>query len=255
MTCPTSKANRTQTPLAPRLDKRLLTYSAAATAAGVGLLAASPNAEAKIVYTAANMTIPVNTGLVSFDLNNDGIPDFAFYNSTYFGGRRFPLGLYRADLAIDPLNPANEVWTVESQSVGCAAALPAGAKVGPGAPFQPNTAPMWQDAGDYTNQFSARCPWHEKRHGAFLGLKFVINGQTHYGWAHVTQGTTTVLNGYAYETVPNQAIDTGKTSGPASIAEMDGATLPAPQPATLGMLAQGSRGLVLWRRPEEDQAS
>jgi hypothetical protein len=236
--------------LASRLDKRLLAYSAAATAAGVGLLAAPQSAEAKIVYTAANLTIPANTGLVAFDLNNDGIPDFAFYNSAYFGGGRFPLGLYRNDLAVEPSNPGNEVWTVQSQGLACAAALPAGVKVGPGGPFQSVQAPLFVDAGDYTNQFSARCPWHDKRRGAFLGLKFVVNGQSHYGWAHVTQGATTVLNGYAYETVPNQAIFTGKTSGPGAIAEMNSA-LPSPQPAMLGMLAAGARGLAIWRRPEE----
>jgi hypothetical protein len=247
MTRQVSNMTRSITPLSPRLDQRLLAYASAATAAGVGLLASSQLAEAKIVYTAANVTIPANS-TVTLDLNNDGVADFTFYNSSYFGSaRRKPLGLYRDELRITPSNTANEVWAVESQSVECAAALPSGVKVGPGAAFQPGGF-MWEVAGDYTNQFSARCQWNHRTHGAFLGLKFMVNGETHYGWAHVTVGSTTVLNGYAYETVPNQAIATGKSSGP--VAELDVPTSPGPKPATLGMLAQGSRGLSIWRRED-----
>jgi hypothetical protein len=85
-----------------------------------------------------------------------------------------------------------------------------------------------------------------------LGLKFLINGQTHYGWAHVTvNGSRAVLNGYAYETVPNQPITTGKTSGPVEVGESLPVEIPA-QPATLSALAWGSQGLDIWRRVEEE---
>jgi hypothetical protein len=56
-----------------------------------------------------------------------------------------------------------------------------------------------------------------------LGLKLTINGTTHFGWAglNVTCMTmygnhkvTGLLTGYAYETIPNKAIITGKTRGP-----------------------------------------
>jgi hypothetical protein len=82
----------------------------------------------------------------------------------------------------------------------------------------------------------------------------VINGTTHYGWAHVTvHNGNAVLNAYAYETVPNTPIATGKTSGPV-VAELGMEPLSSGQPATLGLLAQGSRGLAAWRRPEEEIA-
>ena len=239
------------TRLAPKLDKRLLAYAAAASAAGVGLLTQS--AEAKVVYTAVNTKIGYNQN-VNLDLNHDGMADFIL--SLQFGqGRRYPEGGFDSLLAIYAGQAGNEVWGVQSaKGWECAAALPAGVKVGAGAAFQQQYLQLFNVAGSYTRGDSEHCPWDGLRRGAFLGLKFVVNGLTHYGWAHVTviNVTSTVLDGYAYETVPNQAIDTGKTSGPVTQASFT--PLPVPQPATLGMLAQGSRGLSIWRK-DEDQIS
>jgi hypothetical protein len=100
-----------------------------------------------------------------------------------------------------------------------------------------------------------RCKFGEVSRGAYLGLKFVINGVTHYGWAHVSKvdHNQATLTGYAYETVPNTALATGKTSGPV-VANAGMEPLSSGHPATLGSLAQGSRGLAVWRRPEEEVA-
>ncbi len=62
-----------------RLDKRLLTYMAAAGAAGVSVLAMTQPADAKVIYTPADQSIAANDGRL--DLNNDGIPDFQFAES------------------------------------------------------------------------------------------------------------------------------------------------------------------------------
>jgi hypothetical protein len=252
----TKNSNVTNVPtrLAAKLDKRLIAYAAAASAAGVGLFTQS--AEAKVVYTAANTKIGYNQN-ANLDLNHDGVADFIL--SLQFGqGRRYPEGGFDSLLAIYAGQAGNEVWGVQSaKGWECAAALPAGVKVGAGAAFQQQYLQLFNVAGSYTRGDSEHCPCDGLRRGAFLGLKFMVNGLTHYGWAHVTviNVTSTVLDGYAYETVPNQAIDTGKTSGPVSIAELDRMPLPPPQPATLGALAQGSRGLDLWRRPEDEQRS
>jgi hypothetical protein len=82
----------------------------------------------------------------------------------------------------------------------------------------------------------------------YLGLQFVINGEVHYGWARLSVslikptpfggGIYAVLTGYAYETVPNKPIITGKTKGP------DVITL---DPATLGQLAAGASQIPTWR--------
>jgi hypothetical protein len=90
-------------------------------------------------------------------------------------------------------------------------------------------------------------PWANSGKGIrnhYLGLKFLINGKTHFGWArfNVVPGhsgyMTCTLTGYAYETIPNKPIITGKTKGP------DVVTL---QRATLGHLATGASAIPAWR--------
>ncbi len=76
--------------------------------------------------------------------------------------------------------------------------------------------------------------------GRYLGLKFQIKGETHYGWARLNvsvraQGgvnITATLTGYAYETIANKAIIAGKTKGEDES-----------QGATLGALAAGAAAL------------
>ena len=69
----------------------------------------------------------------------------------------------------------------------------------------------------------------------YLGLKFLIHGKIHYGWARlkVSCGSgkiSAVLTVYAYETGVNKPIIVGKTKGP----EIDG------EQATLRHLARGA---------------
>ena len=99
-----------------------------------------------------------------------------------------------------------------------------------------------------------------------MGLKFVVGGEVHYGWARlsVTLGhnrqlddVVGTLTGYAYETVPDKPIIAGRITGPDVITvapETGEITPPAPliapasAPATLGALANGAITLDLWRR-------
>jgi hypothetical protein len=84
----------------------------------------------------------------------------------------------------------------------------------------------------------------------FLGLKFELNGQVHYGWAGfsnvgVTRGiVTATLTAYAYETEPNTLMYAGQSS------DSPGRSDAAVQPATLGALALGHLGLNAWRKRE-----
>src|ERR1700733_10532237 len=69
-----SQANkRIATRFGAKLDKDLLAYATAASAAGVSLLALTQPVEAKIIYTPAHKSIGSSTPL---DLTHDGMVDF-----------------------------------------------------------------------------------------------------------------------------------------------------------------------------------
>ena len=126
------------------------------------------------------------------------------------------------------------------------APLPWGVRIGPKAEFRGGSEVMVLFGSN-----SIRGAWLGV-YNRFLGLKFQISGQTHYGWVNVDIRSRTVL-GYAYETNANQPILAGAKSGPEKIGAADPAPVLAPskQPATLGVLARGADGLSLWRREEE----
>jgi hypothetical protein len=75
---------RTPAHLPNSLDNRLTTYALAACAAGVGILALSPPAEAKIVYTPVHRVIGPHQSF-KIDLNHDNIADFTISNFGYCG--------------------------------------------------------------------------------------------------------------------------------------------------------------------------
>jgi len=223
--------------LNPRLDKSLAAYMLAAGAAGVSLLAAQ-SAEAEIVYTPAHTTIGPRTSFL-LDLNNDGVNDFLLSNWQYG---------HASHLGIGQQAPANGV-------LGHGAALPAGVRIGPKGAFAGYASMAFQSSRSGTISFYDG-PWKDA-HNRYLGLKFSVNGETHYGWARLTVsakgGIVATLTGYAYETVPNRPILAGKTSGPEVSSAINPEELLAPshQSATLGRLARGSDALAIWRRDED----
>src|SRR5262249_6323965 len=102
--------------------------------------------------------------------------------------------------------------------------------------------------GDRTSQYSVVGPWAGKGNGVknrYLGLKFVIHGKVHYGWARLSvalghhrqyNDVSGTLTRYAYETIPNKPIIMGKTKGSGAIGVSPGASS-----VTLGKLALGSK--------------
>jgi hypothetical protein len=97
------------------------------------------------------------------------------------------------------------------------------------------------------------CPWVGLTKPTYLGLKFVIKGKTHFGWARIGFENGTTLTGYAYETIPNKPIITGKTKGSEGIgntSQPSPAAFNAPTrtQATPGMLALGWSAPSIWRR-------
>jgi hypothetical protein len=227
---------RTPSKLSDSVHRRLNLYALAASAAGVGVLSLAQPAEAKIVYTHAHVVIQRGwPGIVPLDLNHDGTIDFKFQNwwnsVTTIGPEGF--------LSILPAQRENAIWghSTGGHFVFFASALDTGVRVGPKAPFFWASINFWMSESNYG-------PWKDLKN-RYLGLKFAIKGKTHYGWARLNVSSnpknykiTAILTGYAYETIPNKPIVTGKTKGPDAITV---------QPASLGHLAAGASAIPAWR--------
>jgi hypothetical protein len=239
MSNPVENSHRRSTiTVSSKLEKNLAAYFAAASAAGVGLLALAQPAQAKVVYTAANVTIGRGTAL-PLDLNHDGVNDFSFSHFAYGNWDHF----YAIGLA------ANHIF-----GNGSASALRAGVPIGPQGQF--SRFGLMAKTGAISGYDLSTGKWLNVQN-RYLGLQFSINGKTHYGWARLTVtltgGIVGTLTGYAYETVPNKRILAGQTSDTAAVGvEMNTQQAAVPAlPANLGMLARGSDAIVLWRRDNE----
>ncbi len=244
----TNHPQRPVTRLKRSLDRSLNAYTVAACTAGISLLGLTQSAEGKIVFTVTHKTIFPNT-TQNIDLNNDGTADFRITNFSDNGGTsrsRFFNG-YVKGIGLLPSNSFVAYYHF------AAALLP--------------RVPVNSQAGFVGgNEFMFNChrsnqsvtqtgPWTTVTN-RYLGLKFSIMGQTHYGWARLSSkqnpqscAVTLVLTGYAYETVANKGITTGKTTGPVAVSGGD--TSPSSEATRLGCLALGTGGLSIWRREEE----
>jgi len=247
--------------LAAGLERLAASYGLAATAAGVGLAAMAGSAGAEIVYTPSNT--PIN-GSVVLDLNNDGLGDFLLANVAGNAGEGQAYGFLSARCAQQKscIYRPNQVWGKGGGGVVSArfaSALPAGFEVRPNKsyfqqPWDSSGALMGSVAYGYSHAgTNTRGQWLNTK-DRYLGLQFVIDGQVHYGWArlsvaprrHNRSEIVAILTGYAYETVADKPIITGKTEG------TDVTTLPPVnlESRTLGQLARGASQLPAWRRPK-----
>jgi len=229
-------------------------YALAAGSAGVAFLALTQPANAKVVYTAAHVPILGPLGHYSIDLNHDGIVDFGLANTTNY-------------------NTDQQFWNLSARGVRGnsvagtfvyrgfpvnAHAFSAGQEIGPPTKFfggNAKLASFYAGGGGY----SAHGNWVGAT-DRYLGVKFQIGGQTHYGWVRLNVRVLirpvriiALLTGYAYETDPDTPITAGATSTDAAL-NPDTSIAPDRTAATLGMLAMGTPGLSIWRRRESDAA-
>jgi hypothetical protein len=255
-----SRSPRTNVRLSPSLHKNLNAYALGASAAGVAILSITP-ADAEVVFTQANGHIAKNQ-VLSLDLNHDGIPDFALINAPHFGPNSHSYG---ESFSVRPA-PGNEIWAANNVSY-FAAALPAGVSIGSKAPFHSSQLLMAFAERTDIAYFSGG-DWKSATN-RFLGLKFFINGEVHFGWARLTvtanehqEKVTATLTGYAYETAPNTPLTTGQimtshikagqTRGNARHPTL-ASLASAPENPMLGMLALGAPALSAWRREESSE--
>lgn len=247
----TSVSSRKAVNLPNPVRQRLHPYAVAASAAGVTMLALAPPGEAEIIYTPANVTIGPGVPY-ALDLTGDGTTDFTFSAAvTGFGSG------YSGSILVGPAQAGNEIAAVTAgKFTDDAADLPSGHRIGSKTGFGGslgNPLVMAKGIIRSSTRSRGRCygPWKNKQN-RYLGLKFMINGEVHYGWAELSVTAcfdhdsylNAELEGYAYETIPNKSIKAGQETG-TSDESLNG---PVPIAATLGMLASGAQSVDLWRR-------
>jgi hypothetical protein len=126
--------------------------------------------------------------------------------------------------------------------------LKAGVLIGKGQIFSKNVYCMAQYIGADGGSLG---PWAGGIAHRYVGAKFMIGGQAHFGWIRLSVSPAPFvahMTGYAYETIPNKPIIAGQTEGSDEVS-----TTPSKfdrQPASLGVLALGSSGLSIWQRKE-----
>lgn len=217
----------------PQVEKRLLAYvSAAGAVCAVGALASS--AQAEVIFTPVQTVLPINS-TYHLDLNADGVNDFTVVNATYTRCGR-SCGTFYAYSTFD-MSGSNTQNGVVVSSLGRPLNLQPRQIVGPHMEFK---------QGGFRDYFNGS--WKLPT-TAFVGVKFTINGELHYGWtrfqlikAQSFLGVDMKITGYAYETNPNQPIPVGKKSGSESVKSG-----PQPAPASLGHLAAGADAVHMGR--------
>ena len=233
-------SRRGEAELSKPVADRIAAYALAAGGASLGILTGAQRAEAKIVYTKTNLQFLLHASL---DINGDGVTDFYIdqvININTSPGTLFTLYASGA--------PGNEVRGYRYfVNVANASRLSKGARIGASGVFY--SRGLMADDGPCCGTFGA---WKNDGSG-FLGLKFQIDGRTHFGWAQISIDAKYpyrgIVAGYAYNTVPNEPIRAGQTSEGDFIGEMP------PRPATLGLLALGAPGLDIWRPRRQKLAS
>ncbi len=208
--------------LSEPFQRRLNSYALAASAAGVSVLALTGPAEGKIVYRSAHLVMDTSNSQIYYpiDLNHDGVRDFSFVAYAEAG-----MSSQFAFLRCNPLGE-NDVWGAV-QGRGDEAALKPGVRLGPGGHYASHISMAL--AYSVRGRSGFQGPWANGGKGVkdrYLGLKFAINGKTHYGWARLNVKVgrldnevyiKATLTGYAYETIPNKSIIAGRTHGGASL--------------------------------------
>jgi hypothetical protein len=237
--------------LALPYQQQLSSYALAAAAAGVSVLALAAPSEGKIVYKQAHRVIGDNASF-NLDLTGSGTVDLTFENKHYSHCTTDGICNSSQYLEVKMAGANRVVYNVYG-----AVAVKPGVQIGSKNVWRGGVQRMASMLGGFGTS-GVGGSWVNVKN-RYLGVKFKIKGQTHFGWARlnvqiqVPQTITATLTGYAYETIANKAITAGQTKGPddTHIEEPNASlTVPSPRPAMLGTLALGATGLSIWRRDE-----
>ena len=237
--------------LAAPYQKQLRSYAIAAAATGVSVLALTVPSQAEIVYKRAHQVIGDGSSF-NLDLTGDKTVDLTIANKRHSHCTTDGFCSTTQFLNVKMAGTNQVVYNVYG-----AVAMKPGMQIGPKNVWRGGNQNMAVIlAGFGTGGVGGSWVNVNSR---YLGVKFEIKGQTHFGWARLNVQIqlpltiTATLTGYAYETIVNKPITAGQTKGPddATIEEPSASlTTPPPRPATLGTLALGASGLSIWRREQ-----
>jgi len=242
------RKSRKPSNLSESLHRRLNSYALAASAAGVATLALAEPAAAKILYTQMHTHANPNGYALppGSELAYDLLLDYQFGSA---GGT---LDSWAAKIVVWPrvsTGYRNAAYVFASK--GNAFPLKKGVAINKndawwGGSHDSSSGPLMAGASGGTHSghsflnFSG--PWANKGKGVknrYLGLKFTVNGQTHYGWMRMNLSFAKkqpyirlLVTGFAWETIPNKGIRAGQTEGNDSVAG-----------GSLGSLAAGSAAM------------
>lgn len=187
------------------LQSRISKYTAVA-----GAVVSAAGAQAQVVYTDVNPDYshdaPQNNGFAIYplDLNNDQTFDFlvASKDSLYASGT-----MLRYTLAV-PYGAGNAVAGENPGGYDYALALDINSMV--------DSTLNWIAATNtMAYNVNSANPYNENWNGVtdkYLGLQFLVGGNTHYGWARLDSyaiGDSIVVKDYAFNATPNGGIMTG----------------------------------------------
>ncbi|HEX3819494.1 MAG TPA: hypothetical protein VHW45_04145, partial [Candidatus Sulfotelmatobacter sp.] len=199
---------------------------------------------------------------VSLDMNDDGVNDFKFSLISSYTYSAHSLHLHVA-----AHNGGGVIGTAGGAHGPYASPLLRGANIGASDHFlggKDNVEVSYRhyNRSGELSDLKLYGKWAGNHPNRFLGVKFKINGKTHFGWVRITVNTpspscvplcstylSATITEYGYETIANKRLGAGLASDSAD----DQAQAPPDEPSrpSLGMLALGTDGLAIWRREEE----
>ncbi len=175
------------------LNKRLAGYSATA----VALAAFTANTEGQTVYSGLKNIVVKNTR-DSIDIDGDGVKDFVIKNT--LGGVHYAF--------IDNLQPSNS-WMGNSS----VKALSSKVYISSSSSFNGNAGVL----GEHNSVSSSSWGNFQGQGEKFIGVKFLIGTDIHYGWIRVnipaTVDSVTIVD-WAYQKSTKVSLATGETAAP-----------------------------------------
>jgi hypothetical protein len=226
-----SKRRKSPSLLDAVLERRMLLYVLAAGAT----LAGASSAQAQVIYTPSDGVLSLGNSHLAIDLNNDGTTDFSlvdecFSQTSCFGGvTMYAKGYGQNAVEQSPTGRDEE-----------AAALSPGVEIGSQATFK-QVGRMLAGDSYFGGRTSSYGPFAHARF-RFLGVRFLIHGQTHYGWIgfRSVDNFTAKLLGYAYEARPNRPLRAGQGVPRPNMVN-------SAEPTSLELLAAGHVAVAEWR--------